>query len=274
MPHQQKKTSKKKKAPKTDAIKKKALEILRKLSVGEVIQRKDWIDQTTEEGDFARNTVWAVVSDLIQNRDMHDIERLPKGLSEAQGVYRPRPKQAEAEILESSESPQILDEDEFYPSFARKLEDWEECSIAMPWGGAGMGIKWGTPDVIGIRKPPVRSDALNFPTEIVAVEIKSRSRQQRLIEAFGQACAYKAFAHKVYLVVPDKPHSSEDDIGRLDSLCKIFGLGLCLFDPTNKDTDFSIRARAHSHQPDISHVEFLLDKLPRGKGGIKDKLGL
>lgn len=262
----------KRKAPKASAIKKMALEILRRLPPGGVIQRKDWVAQTVRDGGHAHGTARSVIDDLIQNRDDHDIERLPKGGAGVQGVYRS--KLTEEGVSDAPESPKVLKEEEFYPPFADKLVDWEECSIAAPWGGAGMGMKWGTPDVIGVRRPPVRSNALNFPTEIVAAEIKSRSEQQRLIEAFGQACAYKVFAHKVYLVVPDKPHSDDLDIGRLDSLCNIFGIGLCLFDPTNRDTDFHIRARPRSHQPDISYVEFLMDKLPREKGGIKERLGL
>ena len=73
------------------------------------------------------------------------------------------------------------------------------------------------------------------------------------ITAFGQACAYRLFSHKSYIVVPvDSP---EDDIGRLDTLGRIFGIGLILFnakDPQNPS--FEIRVRAAKHEPDMFYV--------------------
>ena len=85
-----------------------------------------------------------------------------------------------------------------------------------------------------------------------------------LIVAFGQACAYKLFSHKSYIVVPSD--SSEEDIGRLDVLCRTLGVGLILFsgdDPANPK--FEIRVRAARHEPDMFYVnhymKLLEDKL-------------
>jgi hypothetical protein len=59
-----------------------------------------------------------------------------------------------------------------------------------------------------------------------------------LITAFGQACAYRLFSHKSYIVVLlDSP---EDDIGLFDTLGRIFGIGLILFnakEPQNASFD-------------------------------------
>lgn len=109
--------------------------------------------------------------------------------------------------------------------------------------------KWGTPDVIGVREPK-KSDIIKPGTEVVAAEIKTDS--QALIVAFGQACAYKLFAHRSYIVVPDD--SSEEDIARLDALARVFGIGLILFDKSEKEPDFEIRVRAARNEPDMFYV--------------------
>jgi len=110
--------------------------------------------------------------------------------------------------------------------------------------------KWGTPDVIGKREPR-RSDIIKTPTEIVSAEIKADTRD--LITAFGQACVYKLFSHKSYIVIPK--NSSQDDISKLDALCLIFGIGLVLFDNSNpNDPQFEIRVRPLKHEPDMFYV--------------------
>jgi hypothetical protein len=142
-------------------------------------------------------------------------------------------------------------EAQFYEPFADWLvQELEECTKAIPVGGAIFKDKWGTPDVVGIREPK-KSDIVIFPTEIVSAEVKIDSAG--LITAFGQACAYRLFSHKSYIVVPDD--SPEDDIGRLDTLGRIFGIGLILFnakDPLNPS--FDIRVRAAKHEPDMFYV--------------------
>lgn len=108
----------------------------------------------------------------------------------------------------------------------------------------------GTPDVVGIRESK-RSDIVPFPTEIIAAEIKTDSAG--LITAFGQACAYKIFSHKSYIVIP--ADFLFEDITRLDTLCRQFGIGLILFDNSNaEDPSFEIRARAVKHEPDMFFV--------------------
>ena len=130
------------------------------------------------------------------------------------------------------------------------MEDLEECTKAIEIGGNSFGDKWGTPDVVGVREPK-RSDIIKFPTEIIVGEIKTDS--SGLITAFGQACAYQIFSHKSYIVVPQ--NSQPEDITRLDTLCRQFGLGLILFDNQNpEEPDFVIRVRATKHEPDMFFV--------------------
>ena len=140
-----------------------------------------------------------------------------------------------------------IKEEAFYKPFADWLEkELEECSRAIPLGGNNFKDKWGTPDVLGIMKSK-QSDIFKVPTEIIAAEIKLDSGN--LITAFGQACAYKLFSHKSFLVVPRQ--SSKEDLARIEALCLIFGIGLVLFNESNpEEPAFEIRTRAIKNEPD------------------------
>jgi len=144
-----------------------------------------------------------------------------------------------------------IKEEDFYLSFAKWLvTDLEECTKAIPLGGNRFKDKWGTPDVIGIREPR-KSDIIKPATEIISAEIKTDTGN--LITAFGQACSYRLFSHKAYIVVPKE--SPEEDLARIDSLCMIYGIGLILFDKYNsKSPQYEIRVRASKHEPDMFYV--------------------
>jgi hypothetical protein len=155
-----------------------------------------------------------------------------------------------------------LKEEDFYKPFADYLQnELEECTKAISLGGNIFRDKWGTPDVIGIRKSK-QSDVIKFDTEIESAEVKTDSNG--LITAFGQACAYKIFSHKSYIVVPN--NSIPEDITRLDTLCRQFGIGLILFDINNPDDpEFEIKTRAVKHDPDMffvnKNLKLIEDKL-------------
>jgi len=178
-------------------------------------------------------------------------KRQPKEIYKpARGLYR-HSSFKEAEDEEGRGRVKELNEEDFYKPFADYLiNELEECTKAIPLGGNKFKDKWGTPDVIGIREPR-RSDIIKPPTEIISAEIKSDSKD--LITAFGQACAYRLFSHKSYMVVPK--NSSQEDIAKLDALCLIFGLGLILFDTMSPDDpQFEIRVRSSKHDPDMLYV--------------------
>lgn len=87
--------------------------------------------------------------------------------------------------------------------------------------------------------------------EIVAAEIKRESGG--LIAAFGHARAYKRCAHRSYIVISQS--ASEDDSACLDSVTRIVGVSLIVFCADDAEhPDFSVRARAARHEPDISYV--------------------
>ncbi len=151
-----------------------------------------------------------------------------------------------------------IKEEYFYKPFSNWLQnDIEDATHAIPLGGNRFKDKWGTPDVIGKRESK-RSDIIQAPIEIVSAEIKTETTQ--LITAFGQACAYKLFSHKCYLVVPKQ--SSQDEIARLDSLCQLFGIGLVLFDVTNHESpDFTIRVRPIKHETDLFYTNKYMSRI-------------
>lgn len=143
----------------------------------------------------------------------------------------------------------------FYQSFADYLvQDLGECTKAVSLGGNKFGDRWGTPDVFGVYKFS-EADAVRPPVEIISVEIKIDTNQ--LITAFGQACAYKIFSHKVYLAVP-----KEADTGRIESLCARFGIGLILFNKNDaQNPKWEIRTRAVKSEPDYFYVNEYLQRL-------------
>lgn len=165
----------------------------------------------------------------------------------------------ERKIRQSKARRRLADETLFYQPFADFLvQDLAECTIAKPLGGNRFGDKWGTPDVLGTYK--VSSiESINPPVEIVSAEIKVDPNQ--LIAAFGQACSYKLFSHKVYLVIPK---IAEKDVERVESLCLKFGIGLVLFD-SNKPNDpkFEIRTRALKVEPDYFYVHKYFESLDK-----------
>lgn len=188
-----------------------------------------------------------------------DIEKPGEIYKPARGLFRhvkfkETKTEKDIELAEKREIGKVVEED-FYESFANWIKnELEECTKAIPLGGNRFKDKWGTPDVVGVRKPR-KSDILQLPPEIVSAEIKTDSNS--LITAFGQACSYRLFSHKVYLVVPKpaSPETASPDLDRLDALCRITGIGLILFDAKSpKDPAWEIRVRAAKHEPDMFYI--------------------
>jgi hypothetical protein len=229
-----------------EKIIRKAIEILENRPTGIryaefVRQIKNALPETAEN--TIRGTIWN-----LEVRVPESVFKPDRGVF-LHTKYRGTTEPVEAKTVQPAR--QKFQEKDFYKPFADWLvKELEECTKAIPIGGNLFRDKWGTPDVIGIKEPK-KSDIIKLPTEIVSAEIKLDSTN--LITAFGQACAYRLFSHKSYIVVPT--NSPEDDIARLDALSRIFGVGLILFEPDDpKNTDFSIRSRASKHDPDMFYV--------------------
>ncbi|MBF0136858.1 MAG: hypothetical protein H7833_09720 [Magnetococcus sp. DMHC-1] len=159
-------------------------------------------------------------------------------------------QQVPINVTDIEQAKRRVPESDFYEPFADYLVELEEVTAAIKLGRNLFGKKWGTPDVIG-KKESRPSDIVKFTTEIISAEIKTNTDQ--LITAFGQACAYKLFSHRVYLVVPKQ--FSNEDRSRLDALCKICGIGLITFDMNSSSKpDFNILVRSLKHEPDMSYT--------------------
>ena len=195
---------------------------------------------------------YGTIAGAIRNLDPELVYKPSRGLFRC-AKYKEVVTQSQASLplYTTPITSEVTREADFYRPFADYLQnDLEGCTKAISLGGNKFPGKWGTPDVFGIFRSR-ESDIVKMPLEVSAAEIKIDTSQ--LITAFGQACAYKLFAHRSYLVIPRE--SQPEDIGRLDSLCLIFGIGLILFDATRTDAPaFQIRVRAAKHEPDAFYV--------------------
>lgn len=220
----------------------KALELLKGAPHG--IRYSDFVRQIKAAlPEIPVNTIHGTVWNL-------DVQRPGEAYKPARGLYLHASFRPGVGTPPVPATPKIKEE-QFYEPFAEWLvNELEECTKAITVGGAAFKDKWGTPDVIGIREPK-KSDIIQFPTEIVSAEVKIDTAG--LITAFGQACSYRLFSHKSYIVVPvDAP---EDDVARLDTLARIFEIGLILFDSAAPaEPNFEIRVRATKHEPDMFYV--------------------
>lgn len=188
-------------------------------------------------------TIW-YFKQRIDKGEIKDVVRPEKGL------YILRKYLKEGEIKEEEIKEEICEED-FYKLFAEYLvNELEECTKAIPLGGNRFQDRWGTPDVIGTYRV-LGIGHIQPPIKVISAEIKTDINQ--LITSFGQACSYKLFSHKVYLVIPKD--SRGVDIKRIESLCLKFGIGLILFDRYNKENpEFEILTRAVKSEPDYFYL--------------------
>jgi len=216
------------------------------------------------------NSVHGGVHSLIARPDS-PIVRPSKGLWVLKGAAGAEGSPCEGDVAEAAPgraSAAKPAEDAFYGSLASWLRDEaDEATEALALGGAALKDKWGTPDVIGVLKPRT-GDFVPFPLEIIAVEVKTDPTQS--ITAFGQACAYRLFAHRVYLAMPESLPKA--DLDRLDSLCVLFGVGLILFRPDPEDPGYRLAARAQRHAPDMFFANEFARRLQRHAPNIFHRL--
>lgn len=194
----------------------------------------------------------------------HFRNHLPAGVSRPdRGVYAMMNISAQAATPAGVGAAAKVRESDFYQPIADWLVvDLEEATRAEPIGGNRAGEKWGTPDVIGLYEARP-SDPIKFTTEVVAVEIKIDTHQ--LIIAFGQACAYKLFAHRVYIAVPR--NAKANDLKRLDALAGVVGIGLVKFNSDDADNpDFQVMVRAAKHEPDYYYTNEVLSHYKKELG--------
>ncbi len=214
------------------------------------------VEEKLKDSEIPRNTIWGVVSTILKTDPDKFINKAKPG--EKYTIYaindakKSSTKKKVSKASKSETAPKYP-EKEYYQPFANYLMNGEsdahpECTTAIPLGGSKFGKKWGTPDVIGVFRAQ-KNEVVDFPSEIISVEIKNTSSS--LVTAFGQACAYRLFSHKTYLVTPNS-----GDTVHIERLCQIFGIGLVYFDPskTPNESMFSLKLPAQKHSPDMFYV--------------------
>lgn len=221
------------------------------------IAKRSYVVKELNKKGFNRNTIIGSIYDIQEAIKKNEINELRYDYENHEFILKHVVEEKSQSTSDISKS--VLPKEEiFYKPFADFLvHTLKECTKAIALGGSQFKDKWGTPDVLGIYKFPEIAPIRPFP-EIVTAEIKLDETQ--IITAFGQACAYKLFSHKVYLVIPSS--TPEEDIARTESLCMKFGIGLITFDKDNPENPkFTIRTRAIKHEPDYSFVNNYLHKL-------------
>ncbi|MGP8221359.1 MAG: hypothetical protein ACLQPI_18160 [Limisphaerales bacterium] len=217
------------------------------------IRYSDLIEEiATPNPETPINTIHGSIRDL-QIRFPQEITKPSRGLFVLAGAISAgpgSPKEVPPEIAKYKE-------EDYYEPFAEWLKnDLDEVTDSASLGGASMGKKWGTPDVVGVYKP-LASNLIKFPIEIVSAEIKIDPNQP--VVAFGQAIAYRLFSTKTYIAMPIS--ISLEDQSHLEALCMLFGVGLVLFELKPDKPDFQIRVRAQKFTPDMFYVNEFAERL-------------
>lgn len=178
----------------------------------------------------------------------------------SRGLFTPINSEPEA-VNPKSDTVESADvkirESDFYEPVADFLRnDLGEVIEVVELGGAGLKSKWATPDVVGTYKPLAKHH-IKFDIEIASAEVKIDP--QSPVVAFGQAAAYRLFSTKTYIAMPKT--MTEEDKGRLEALCMLYGVGLVLFEPSKDDPRFEIRMRAQRFLPDMFYVNEFAERL-------------
>lgn len=196
------------------------------------------------------NTVHGALNSIVERSEGH-IYKPERGLFMSRSASAPE--------LPSAEHESVIAEQDFYESFGSWLTENDYCTKTAVIGGNKLGnralSKWQTPDVLGINKPS-DIDVLKPPIEVVSAEIKVNATE--LITGFGQACAYRLFSHRSFVVVPKD--ADVEQLARLDSLCALFGLGLVLFDRlSTDDPKYDERIRPQRFEPDYFYANKVIE---------------
>jgi hypothetical protein len=238
-----------------DQIKHIARQILEHCPEG--IRYKDFVSQVQAQIPEAKlNTIYGALQSISSEKDILRPSRghwMLAKYADDESKLAPEPQSI------SKERESNLREDNFYEPFAEWLQSVEEeVNGVHVVGGNTFKSKWATPDVIGTQKRQP-SDPVSFPLELVSAEIKIDPSQS--VTAFGQACAYRLFSHKVYIVMPSSIERVKDDLERLEALCSLFGMGLVLFDPILPDPVFRKRVPARKAEPDMYYLNELAKRI-------------
>lgn len=234
---------------KLDEIRKKALEILGRPEYKEGLRFSILVKIIADETGDNLNTINGSTYNM-PNEMPDDVARPQRGL------FILRKNLVNINGNENEQSDKYSDEFSEASVYAPSREfllGKSECTHAIVVGGAIFGKKWGTPDLMGAIR--VSSDAVyQPPIEIVAVEVKGNNYSP--VEALGQAMAYKLFAHRTWLVLPET-----DDIDRIEGIAMSANIGLVVFTYKNGQFTFETLNRPITGNPDAEEVNNILNTL-------------
>ncbi len=234
---------------KKDEIRKKAIEILSRPEFKSGIRFMTLIKKVVSETGENENTC---------NGSLYNLpNELPEKISRPyRGLFILKENEKLLKDLEQNfEQKHVskIREDDIYEPAKDYLLSREECTHAVIIGGNIFGRKWGTPDILGAVR--AESDAVYKPIlEIIAVEIKDEGYSP--VEALGQAMAYKLFAHKTWLILPD-----DSDLDRIEGIAISANIGLISFSKTKDGFGFVTLNRPTTSHPDFAEVNSILEGL-------------
>lgn len=213
---------------------------------------------------------WRVRDELVQD----GVLRLGRGRGGA--VSRTAPVEPSSASVPEDRVPQreAKHERELYPPFYKGLNKW---ATDQGWtnhfieqtahqGRRRTGGDWTRPDfvVLGVKKyeytPGIVRDVETF-------EVKPDLYG---IEAVFETAAHSRFATKSYLAIHAAAENlDEDQLGRIESECQRFGLGLILFTvPEDPETwDYSVEAVRN--EPDPEFLERFLNEQVEGRETLR-----
>jgi len=230
----------------TDDYRKKALEILGRDEFKEGLRFSKLVEMIVDDLKANSNTVNGAIYNLPNI--MQDIVSRPQRglfiLKKNVGTILVKKEEVAAKYSDT------FKEQDVYEPAKEYLLSRGECTHAEVIGGSILGKKWGTPDIIGSIR--VSTDAVyRPPLELVAIEAKGVNYSP--VEALGQAMAYKLFAHRTWLILPET-----DDIDRIEGIAKSANIGLVVFNYKNKQFLFETLNRPTAGNPDAEEVNTML----------------
>ena len=237
---------------KKDEIRKKAFEILGRPEFKRGIRFATLVKMVVAETGENENTCNGNLYNL-PNSQPEKVSRPYRGLFILKENEKLLNVLTEEEAEDGVELEKRFNENDIYQPAREYLLGRVECTHAVVIGGNIFGKKWGTPDILGAIR--VHSDAVYKPLlEIVAVEIKDAGYSP--VEALGQAMAYKLFAHRTWLILPE-----DKDIDRIEGIAISANIGLISFTRIKDVFEFKTLNRPLSGQPDFAEVNKILEDL-------------
>jgi hypothetical protein len=234
---------------KLEDIRAKAIEILGRPEYKEGLRFSILVNKIAEETKDNPNTINGSIYNM-PNEVPDKIARPQRGLFI---LKKNLSNLSEKENETSDKYSDAFTEESVYEPARDYLLGRAECTHAVVIGKNIFGKKWGTPDLLGSIR--VNSDAVyQPPIEIIAVEIKGNNYSP--VEALGQAMAYKLFAHRTWLVLPES-----DDIERIEGIAMSANIGLVVFNYKNGEFKFETLNRPITGNPDADEVNNIINIL-------------